>query len=175
MYVALMNAVCETIQGGIERKDIKLMKVSDNGSAPVHPCVTTGCLPHQNFNLYGAPELFFQAPYVLVSMETADEDIEGTRINMLVQACACSSTFYEEKLQLPDNKAFEDCYLFLEKIKGIILEQWFFNEYCLDGKFQVGTYNTKELTYPYAFGYISFSLNGPPIQINRRKIYGGIL
>lgn len=175
MYVALMDAVSDTIQKGIENKDIKLMQDNAEESVLIHPHVTTGCLPHQNFNLYGAPKLFFQAPYVLVSMESADEDTESARINMIIQACTCSSTFYQEELQLPDNKAFEDCYLFLEKIKGIILEQWFFNEYCLDGKFQVGTYNTKELTYPYAFGYISFSLNGPPIQINRRKIYGGNL
>lgn len=145
----------------------------DESEKMVLPKVCTGLLPHQNFNLYGADNMFFQAPYVLIGFDEASFDMDTSEIPILIQVCCCSSSHYEEEGQrtLPDNRSFEDCIIFLEWIKNRIQKKWTFNGVPINGKFRLNTYNGKELTYPFCFGYLSFSLEAKPEESNIRDIY----
>lgn len=135
----------------------------------VTPKVTIGCLPHHNFSLYGAPDDMFQAPYILVGYEDSELNKEDSEINILIQVCCYTSETYDEtSLGMPDNKAFIDLTLLLEYLRSKIMQ----NECSgsLESGVRIGTYNVKELTYPYSFGYVSFSVKTiRKTNIDRRK------
>lgn len=123
----------------------------------VIPKVTIGCLPHQNFSLYGAPDIFFQAPYIKVGYEEADIENDEMSISMLIQVCCYPSETYETETALPDNQALTDLTLFLEWLRDKILTKQIAGA-PIEGGVKIGTYNSRELTYPYAYGYVSFSV-----------------
>lgn len=144
----------------------------------VIPEVTTGCLPHSNFSLYGAGNEFFQAPYVLVGFEDNSTDFDDSKTQLLVQVCCYSSGAYvndtnDERysLNIPDNKAFEDCLNLLEFIKQKLIAQGVIAGTAIERPIRLGTYNTKELTYPYSFGYLSFEISSTPQNISRSSLY----
>lgn len=175
MIYTVINEIKEYLEKTIQDENYVLNQLcveKDETGKRVQPKVTTGNLPHQNFNLYGADDVFFQAPYVLVGFEESDENLQDCTFSILVQVCCCTSTYYDgEKRIVPDNKAFEDCVIFLEWIKNRIIKKWNFSGMPIDGRFKLGTYDSKELTYPYSFGYISFGLENKEVNINRSNLY----
>lgn len=145
----------------------------------VTPAVTTGCLPHANFSLYGAENTeFFQAPYILVGFDDSSYDHAESAIQLLIQVCCYSSSSYVQDednelydLDIPDNKAFEDCLNLLEWIKNNIISEGVIAGTTVDRPIRLGSYNSKELTYPYSFGYLSFPINTVINRIDRKNLY----
>jgi hypothetical protein len=142
----------------------------------VIPAVTTGCLPHNNFSLYGAENEFFQAPYILIGFEDNDIDYEESKIQLLIQVCCYSSSGYIQDptdesfgLNIPDNKAFEDVINLLEWIRQKLIKEGIIAGTTIERPIKIGSYNSKELTYPYSFGYLSLSINSSVQETARTK------
>lgn len=177
-----LHAIQKYIEIAIEKHDYKLFKsppMNKQGIVKpelVHPMVTTGCLPHANFSLYGAEREFFQAPYVLIGYEDGDLQSEEQSLRILINVCCYSQGLYiddesqsDYNLMIPDNKAFEDCTLFLEWLQQRLLEAGTINGATIEFPVRLGSYNSKELTYPYAFGFLSFDLKANGYISDRKK------
>ncbi|MDF2487361.1 MAG: hypothetical protein K0R46_3529 [Herbinix sp.] len=180
----ILHEYQEFIKKRLQDDDYKLVKappIDKQGVLKpefVIPPVITGCLPHANFSLYGAENIFFQAPYIMVGFDDSVIGDDETSIQLLIQACCYSSASYvtDENnelydLDIPDNKSFEDCVNLLEWIKQKILDAGIIAGTTIEKPVRLGTYNSKELTYPYSFGYISFQVNSVRHEINRNKLY----
>ena len=161
--ISILNAYKKNIEKYLKESCYKLAqppaegKVGIDAPTMVIPKVTIGCLPHQNFSLYGAPDIFFQAPYIKVGYEEADIENDEMSISMLIQVCCYPSETYETETALPDNQALTDLTLFLEWLRDKILTKQIASA-PIEGGVKIGTYNSRELTYPYAYGYVSFSV-----------------
>ncbi len=158
-------------------KSPPLDMLGDEESTMVIPKVTTGCLPHTNFSLYGAANEFFQAPYIMVGMDDNSADMDSSKTQIMIQVCCYSSGLYitdeqdeRYELKIPDNKAFEDCINLLEWIRQKIIEKGSIKGTTVERPIQLGSYNSKELTYPYSFGYLSFEALSVPLETNRTRI-----
>ncbi len=143
----------------------------------VIPAVTTGNLPHANFSLYGAENEFFQAPYIMIGFDENASDYENSSTQLLIQTCCYPSESYvnnpqdpKHDLDIPDNKAYEDVINLLEWLKDRLLSVGGVGGTTIEKPVKLGSYNTKELTYPYSFGYLSFQINSVSHDINRNKI-----
>ena len=180
--ISVLNAYKEYIEKNLIKDDYKLAKAPDLDRQGIDDCthvipkVTTGCLPHANFSLYGAGNEFFQAPYILVGYEDA-ENGEEDNLSILIQVCCYSSSIYitdesDEKyeLKIPDNRAFEDVTLLLEYISNILRKEITIAGTCIDKPISIGSYNSKELTYPYSFGYLRFNIKYSVEDSLRSKI-----
>lgn len=182
--LSVLHAYQKFIEGELKEADYKLTKAPPMDKQGVEkpvfviPAVTTGCLPHANFSLYGAPNEFFQAPYIMVGFDDNNEDYEEAGIQLLIQTCCYSTASYvtdeeDERytLDIPDNKAFEDCLNLMEWIKQRILSEGCIAGTIVDRPIRIGSYNTKELTYPYSFGYLSAPINMAPQNKPRKYEY----
>jgi hypothetical protein len=182
--LSVLHAYQKYIEAELVAADYKLAKappIDKQGidkPAFVIPVVTTGCLPHANFSLYGATNEFFQAPYIMVGFDDNNEDYEEAVIQLLIQVCCYSTASYitdetDERfnLDIPDNKAFEDCINLLEWIKQRLISKGSIAGSTIDRPIRTGSYNTKELTYPYSFGYLSVPVNMVPQNTLRNIIY----
>ena len=182
--LSILHAYQDLIQRELNVADYRLTKAPPMDKQGIEkaelviPVVTTGCLPHANFSLYGAPNEFFQAPYVMIGFDDNNEDYEEAGIGLLIQVCCYSTLSYitdeeDERftLSIPDNKAFEDCLNLLEWMKQRLLSSGKINGASIDRPIRMGSYNTKELTYPYSFGYLSVPLNMVPQNVPRKYEY----
>lgn len=180
--LSVINAYKKFIEDELEKDNYLLVKappMGQNGKinpTSVIPSVTTGCLPHANFSLDGADNEFFQAPYIMVGMDDYGADYDETSLQILIQACCYSSSSYVTDqtselydLNIPDNRAFEDCLNLLEWMKNKIMSQGLIAGTSVDRPIRVGSYNSKELTYPYSFGYLTFPVNTVTHDISRKN------
>lgn len=160
---AELERIKEFIETKIKEKNFMMCREPVEGEDAsnlelVHPRVKIGNLPHSNFSLYGADERFFQAPYFLVGFETSSHDYTEEFITILIQVCAYPSETYEHEegeLAFPDISGMLDVVTALETVRDWIIED---AKFPANRPFQIGSYASKELTYPYAFGYLSFEL-----------------
>lgn len=143
----------------------------------VIPKVVVGNLPHTNFSLYGASEDYFQAPYIMIGLEDEALDSSEESMNILIQVCVYAQDVYmndtqeeECEIQVPDSKGYEDCIRFLEWIRKKILLVGNIGGSTVEYPCRIGSYNTKELTYPYSFGYLSFSILSERTIFDRKKV-----
>ncbi len=182
--LSVLHSFQEYIEKELIVAEYKLMKappIDKQGiekPALVIPAVTTGCLPHVNFSLYGATNEFFQAPYIMIGFDDNNEDYDEAGIQILIQVCCYSTSSYitdaeDERfsLDIPDNKAFEDCINLLEWIKQKLILGGSVAGTSIDRPIRLGSYNNRELTYPYSFGYLSVPVKISPQNTLRNIIY----
>lgn len=178
----LLREFEKTINQGINDHNYELARPPEEGKQGIeHPTMVKpktciGCLPHTNFNLYGAPNQFFQAPYVMIGLEDSNTINGECDTKILIQVCCYSSSAYIQddknelyNLDIPDNQSFQDVLLFLEFLRDIILQNDTIDGATIEEPIILGSYNSKELTYPYSFGYLSFSVNTHLAEKNHRK------
>jgi len=136
----------------------------------VYPKVAIGNIPHANFSLYADQAHMYQAPYILVGYETADFEDDGETINILIQACAYTQDVYDDESYVPDNMGTLDVTELLEALK-----LWFENEadFPVEMPFTIGSYASRALTYPYAFGYLQFNLETGMGTSHQPRFYAG--
>ena len=174
MVIQLLDEIEKYLSNELEKENFSMPKLPNEGNIGIDdvkmvvPKIAKGCLPHENFGLYGATEGFFQAPYGLINISKINQNFDSSTIECLFQACTVSSSDYEGSV-LPDNKGYEDLFLFLEWVKQKLIRRWTFGRNTLSGNIEIGTYNTKDMTYPFSFGYVSFSLTGRGIEVKRNK------
>lgn len=127
------------------------------------PLVEIGNLPHINFS-GTLPEAFWMAPYILVGLERASDEDKEANASVLLQVCCYSEVDYDDGrkgLRLPDSKAYMDALNLLQWIKTKLISKTVlgkdYHTTAVSKPFEMGMYSTKEMTYPYAFGYLSFA------------------
>lgn len=154
----------------IEKEKIRLPQAPEEGMAGektdlVAPIVAVGNIPHANFNIMNARREFFNAPYVLVGMKEASFDYDEERLPILIQVCCYTVENYRDS-NVPDNMGMLDALNLLEKIKNWINQD---APFPVEKPYSIGTYDTFETTYPYAFGYIGFTITTNEGTVNRKK------
>ena len=169
----------DKIKGFLEEKiaetDYKLpmqKENMENGKIElVHPVIAYGNLPHENFSMYGLEQRLFQAPYILIGIEECTFDYDSENVPILIQVCCYTAESYrteENEMMIPDNMGTLDAIGLLESIR-----EWIINDakFPWEKPFTMGTYDTKESTYPLAFGYIKFDTTTYEGQVNREKFH----
>ncbi len=161
--------------GKIEAEGFKLPKPPEEGEQgeelkDIYPSVVICGLPHVNFSMTGFPEEYFQAPYAMISVSDCEFDYEDISIPILIQVCCYTVLPYmvngvPDEQRIPDNLGTLDVLNFLEKIMAWLEEDI---PVPISKPIRLGSYDNKEMTYPYAFGYISFDIE---TSAERRKKY----
>lgn len=171
-----LEKVKEFLIRKIEEEDYKLPKAPEEGEQgqqleDVYPAVAIGSIPHSNFKYYynDGQSRGFAAPYILIGIEECTFDYDEESIPILIQACCYTVDQYnldDEDLRIPDNMGCLDVINLLENIR-----YWIINEadFPVDKHIRLGTYDTKEVTYPLAFGYVTFELNTNKSKVNRQR------
>lgn len=158
----------------IQEKDFKLPKRPENGMQGdelemVHPVVGIGNLPHSNFSMYGLEQRYFEAPYIMLGIDECTVDYEDESIPILIQVCCYTAEQYdtaENDLKIPDNMGILDVLGLLENIQEWLICE---SKFPVDKPIRLGTYDKKEMTYPFAFGYLSFDSNTNEGKVNRGR------
>ena len=168
-----LDKVKEFLESKIEKTDYKLPIKKENmesdNTSLVHPVVAYGNLPHENFSMYGAEQRSFQPPYILIGIEECTFDYNSETIPILIQVCCYTAEAYqsgENEMMIPDNMGTLDAIGLLESIREWIMEE---ARFPWEKPFTLGTYDTKESTYPLAFGYIKFDMTVNEGRVNREK------
>lgn len=182
-----MNTIIETlnlyrsfIEEKLKEANYKLPRLPASGMQgttnpeKVIPVVAIDSLPHANFSLYGLNDAssYNQAPYVLIGYEEEVLGEEDTA-SILIQACVCSEENYttQTELKIPDNNAFIDCANLLEWMKQKIVEAHTIGGTTIEYPIRMGSYNQREITYPFSFGYLNFDIKKTGITPLRDKFY----
>ena len=169
----LLLAYQEFIQKVLTENDYKLRMPKDldtlnqDGAAPdgtpeyetALPIVAIGNLPHSNFNGV-VPGYMTQAHYVLVGMEEATDSDNDASMSLLLQVCLYSQDDYGNS-GTPDNMAYLDALNLLQFLKREIVKKWTVGGLPLRKPISMGMYSSKALTWPHAFGYLSFEILMP--------------
>ncbi len=172
-----LKKIQKYIQDCIDNDKFKMVQPPEEGDdeSPaklVKPRVAIGSIPHSNFSLYGATDdRFYQAPYLLISYETARFHPDDEEINVLIQACAYTAASYEseeEDLNFPDNMGVLDVTQMLERVMS-----WMrgFPNFATGMEFEIGNYSTQAYTYPYNFGYLTFQIKTNVGALPRPKLF----
>lgn len=168
-----LNRIKDFIEEKLEEHNLYMAREPEEGEDEgglelVHPKVAIGNLPHANFSLYADQAHMYQAPYILVGYETADYGEDSETINILIQACAYTQDVYDAESGFPDNMGTLDITELLEA-----LMQWFESEadFPVEKPYQIGSYASRAMTYPYAFGYLQFTLETGIGTLHQPRFY----
>ncbi len=168
-----LKKVKDFLEEKIEETDYKLPMQNENmetdSTRMVHPVIVYGNLPHENFSMYGMEQRLFQAPYILIGVEECTFDYDSETIPILIQVCCYTAETYqsgENDMMIPDNMGTLDVIGLLESIREWISKDAKFPR---DKPFTMGSYDTKESTYPLAFGYLKFNMTTNEGHVNRSK------
>ncbi len=137
-------------------KKIKLQKEDSNEF--VNPTVELMYLPHNNF----LPQ-DFQVPYIFVSLDSGTDGADGNAVDVRLTFATYGGGYYKDT-NIPDAKGYIDLINLLELCKNQLIENYIIGEkLTLDMPMKYGTYDT-EVTWPYWYGYLSFSIDIPSIE-----------
>jgi len=95
-------------------------------------------------------------------------------ISVLIQVCAYTQDIYDGAdggEVFPDNMGVLDVTGLLEALMA-----WVENEapFPAEKPFRIGSYADKAYTYPYAFGYLTFTLETAMGTIHQRRFYDNL-
>ena len=122
----------------------------------VNPIVATISLPHKNFI-----PVDFQAPNILIGLETGDEDAEEHTISIRIVCTTYGGNVPLGAEGLPDETGYLDLLNLIERIKSKLTQKAVIERAGLVEKsFKYGIYD-EEITYPYWYGYIRFNMQIP--------------
>lgn len=141
--------------------------LNQRGAAPtpgadreIIPSVHIGSLPHENFR-EELPLRFFAAPYILVGMDEDNQDYNESMFSMLIQVCTYSQDDYDPvgtDKPMPDNLAYLDALNLLQFLRSNLVQQRNLAESVIRMPIKMGMYATQAMTWPLAFGYLSFDI-----------------
>ncbi len=135
---------------------IKLQKEESNEF--VNPVVELVYLPHKNFSPQN-----FQVPYIYISLDSGADDTEGNSVSVRLTCATYGGGFYEDTT-IPDAKGYIDLINLIELCKNKLIENYVIGgKLTLDMPIKYGMYDT-EITWPYWYGYLSFSIDIPSIE-----------
>lgn len=128
----------------------------------VNPYVGLITLPHKNFM-----PVNFQVPHILIGLEVGNNDISNEHtINIRIQCAVYGGDIqFGEDANLPDETGYINLLNLEELIMHKLTQEAVIGNCVIDTKFNYGIYD-EELTYPYWYGYVKFSINIP--NMNRQ-------
>ena len=149
--------------------EIKLQKEKSSPPEYVNPYVSLITLPHKNFM-----PIDFQTPFILIGFSQAsssnDEHVVSIRI-----MCATYGGDMIEGVNIPDEKGYIDLINLIERIHLKLVEEVVINGVgTVQKPITYGIYDT-EVTYPYWYGYLQFSLQIPVSEYPMSKLLEEIL
>lgn len=144
---------------------IKLQKELSEPIEYVNPYVATITLPHKNFI-----PVDFQVPHILVGMVSGNDAINENELRIRIQCATYGGDIgFQEKNKIPDEKGYMDLLVLIERIKLKLIEETMVGKNCIVEKpIAYGVY-TEEITYPYWYGYLEFSLQIPIVEVITNK------
>lgn len=119
----------------------------------VHPSVGVCYFPHKNFEPHK-----FRIPCILIMLdEDTDRDTGDTTAVRLVFGTYGGGNYDCQDAGIPDNQGYIDLLNLMEQIKQALMSQTILGGQCSISKpYVIGIYDTK-VTWPYWYGYSTFS------------------
>lgn len=145
---------------------IKLLKEKHNSDMPdeyVNPYVGLVTLPHKNFM-----PVNFQVPHILIGLVSGhNEPSKENTISVRLQCAVYGGDVqFKEDMNLPDETGYISLINLQERIIEKLTQAAVIGNCVIDQSFDWGIYD-EDLTYPYWYGYIQFSIDIP--TTNRQK------
>lgn len=126
----------------------------------VHPHVGLISLPHKNFM-----PVNFQVPYILIGLaQDTDADDEHALSIRMQFATYGGNYLFKETANIPDESGYIDLLNLIERTKeklinaGVIADSGAINKPITSGIYD------EQLTYPYWYGYMTFTLQIPIVN-----------
>lgn len=142
---------------------IELQREKTDQVEYVNPYVGIISLPHKNFM-----PVNFTVPYILVGFSEGNEDDTENALTIRIQ-CATygGDVLFEQENNIPDEKGYLDLINLIERIKNKLIDKAVVEKAgAINKPILYGVYD-EEITYPYWYGYLQFTLQ---IPINNRQI-----
>ena len=129
----------------------------------VHPYVALITLPHKNF-----VPVNFQVPHILVGLSSGTDEADEHSLSVRLQLATVSGdTVFNETANLPDSSGYIDLLNLIERTKGKLINAGVIEKAGLIEKpIHYGIYD-EQLTYPYWYGHLTFTLQ---IPVTNRKM-----
>lgn len=139
---------------------IELQKELSDPVEYVHPYVSIITLPHKNFM-----PVNFQVPHILIGLINGDDKTDEHALQIRI-ACATygGDVAFQNENNIPDEKGYLDLLTLLERIKLKLINSTIIEGDCIVEKpITYGIYD-EQLTYPYWYGYLQFTLQIPIVE-----------
>lgn len=139
---------------------IELQKELSDPIEYVNPYVSIITLPHKNFM-----PVNFQVPHILIGLVSGNEDTGEHGLQVRI-SCATygGDVQFQEKNNIPDEKGYMDLLVLLERIKHKLIDKAIIEGDCVvDKPITYGIYD-EQLTYPYWYGYLQFTVQIPIVE-----------
>lgn len=158
-----LNYILQALKIFIEEKVASKITLLKERSVPeeyVNPFVGIITLPHKNFM-----PVNFQVPHILIGLEKGTNNMDKNHtINIRIQCATYGGEYqFEEDANIPDEKGYLDLLNLLERVMHELLQATVIGNCTIDTEFDYGIYDD-EMTYPYWYGYIRFSIEIPIIN-----------
>ena len=143
---------------------IKLRKegLSTEAEEFVHPYVALLSLPHKNFM-----PVNFQVPNMIIGIANGLDGADEHTINIRMQfATIGASSNFQETENIPESDGYIDLLNLMERTKEKLVNAAVIGSCVIEKSFDYGIYN-EQLTYPYCYGYMNFTMQVP---ITNRKM-----
>ena len=130
----------------------------------VTPYVVQCYLPHKNFT-----PVNFQVPGILIALDTAEDTGQENTLDIHLICMTYGGGVYEGT-QIPDASGYKDLLNMMERIKTALVTQQAIGRSGLRKPIVSGMYDS-ELSWPYWYGYLRFSLDIPVTEYPMRGEY----
>lgn len=126
----------------------------------VNPYVALVSLPHKNFM-----PVNFQVPYILIGLANGTDDADEQTLDIRIQFATFGGNFmFKETANIPDSSGYIDLLNLIERTKSKLIHQAAIpNSGVVEKPFNYAIYE-EQLTYPYWYGYLSFSMQIPKTE-----------
>lgn len=147
-------------------QDLKMKYQQEETDPPVYvtPYVAQCYLPHKNFS-----PVNFQTPGILIALDTTDDTGSENTVDVRLVCMAYGGGFYADT-QIPDASGYKDLLSMMERIKTALITQQAIGRGGLRKPITMGMYDS-ELSWPYWYGYLKFSLDIPVTEYPMRDVY----
>lgn len=160
--VLCLEALKEFIENNVASK-VQLLKENSTDEY-VNPYVGLVTLPHKNFM-----PVNFQVPHINIGLVTGKNDVSKEHtLNIRLQVATYGGNIqFQEDANLPDEKGYIDLLNLQERLMHELMQAAVIGNCVIDTDFDYGIY-AEEITYPYCYGYIQFSMTIP--NMNRQPL-----
>lgn len=140
--------------------DILLQRENSDPPEYVHPYVGLVTSPHKNFM-----PVNFQVPYIHIGLAQGTMDVSKENAVTVRFQCAVYGGDYQfqQDANLPDETGYIDLLNLIERIMHKLTQAAVIGNCVIDTNFEYGVYN-EQITYPYHYGYVQFSIQLPTIN-----------
>lgn len=154
----------EFLERAVEELDLRCQKEETDPPEYVAPCVIQCYLPHKNFSPWD-----FQVPGIFIALDTQEDTGTENVIDVRLVCMTYGGGVYPGT-KIPDASGYKDLLSLMERIKTALISQQAIGRGSLRKPVTMGMYDT-ELSWPYWYGYLRFSLDIPVTEYPMRGDY----